>query len=797
MKLRNILALVLLFISAFAIAQTTQTIRGKVVDKESKTPLPGVVVALKDTAFSATTDSIGKFIIKGVPLGKHILTTYFIGYLPYTMPELLVTAGKEVILPIELEESANQLNEVAVTAQKEHRNEMALVSAKTFDVQEVERYPGSRADIPRMASNFAGVQGGDDSRNDIIVRGNSPQGVLWRLEDLDIPNPNHFNVPGTTGGPVTILNENTLANTDFFTGAFPAEYGNAVGGVFDVQLRNGNADKDEFTAQLGLLGTEVVGEGPISKTDGSSFLFTYRYSTLQIFQFLHINVGTTSIPKYQDATFKLNFPIGKKADITIFGIGGLSNIDLVLSNVNGFQPQLYGESDRDQYFTTNTGVVGASFNYTFNSTAFTKFVVGETGSQVLAHHNYIFRDNNYVVDSVKPILGYSYLTTTTAMHWFVNKKFSPRHILQFGIINDLYHLNLIDSEREYPPTRMQWQYETKYKGYTDLAQAYIQYKYRPSDNVILTAGLHGQYLTHNGSEAIEPRAGAKFILNNNNSISLGYGLHSETLPLYEYFSYVPGTKDSTALQNYKVGFIRSQHFVLGYNHSFGGGINFGTEAYYQYLFDVPISTTPGSSFSALDEGSTYSRTFPDSLKNTGIGYNYGIEITLQKTFSHGFYFLLTGTVFNSQAKGNDGVYRPTDFDNNWDFNLLGGYEKKLSSKSTVFAGVKLTYAGGLRYSPADVAATNATDNFTVVDSERNAYQFHPYFRLDVKLGIRINAKKLTHEFALDLINVLNTQNILSLDYSSYLAQQGSSFPFYTEYQLGFLPIFYYKIDFGL
>ncbi|HTB06824.1 MAG TPA: hypothetical protein VK806_07730, partial [Bacteroidia bacterium] len=609
-------------------------------------------------------------------------------------------------------------------------------------------------------------------------------------------NPNHFNIPGTTGGPVTVLNENTLSNCDFFTGAFPAEYGNGVAGVFDVRLRNGNDDRDEFTAQLGFLGTEICGEGPISKSNGSSFLFTYRYSTLALFTGLNINVGTSAIPNYQDATFKLNFPIGKKASIALFGIGGLSSINQIFSDLTSFQPDLYGASDRDQYFNSNMGVIGAEFNYTINSKTFSRMVIAETGSDVYEHNNYIFRDLSYHVDSLKDVLGYNDKITATVLHWYVNKKISAKHTFQAGIINNLYNLNLVDSSREYPVTRPNWQCQTDYKGMTDLAQAYIQYKYRPSDNVTFTVGLHGQYLTHNHSEAIEPRAGVKWIISNTNSVSFGYGLHSEMLPLYQYYSYVPGTDGAGPLPNYNVNFTRSQHFVAGFYHNFSSSFRMESEAYYQYLFDVPIETRVGSSYSSLDQGTSYDQVYPDTLVNKGTGYNYGIELTLEKSFGHGYYFLFTSTLFNSEAKGEDGIYRPTNFDNRYILNLLGGYEHKIGKKSTFMSGIKITYTGGLRYSPPDIAATNATGYFTVIDSERNTLQFQPYFRIDLKIGIRINGKHLTHEISLDLVNMLNTNNILAIDYSSTLAEQGSLYPFYTIYELGFLPIFYYKVDFG-
>lgn len=784
------------FVAAYA--QRTQRIEGKVTDKESKMPLVGVSVVVTDVnpPLGGSTDDKGNFFIDNVPAGKHTITVSYVGYQNSVLQGVLVTSGKEVVLPIELEESATTIKEVVVTQKRDHINEMALVSTKTFDVQETERYAGSRGDPARMASNFAGVQGGDDSRNDIIVRGNSPQGVLWRLEGVDIPNPNHFSVAGTTGGPVSMINNKTLANSDFFTGAFPAEYGDAVAGVFDLRLRNGNSDRYEFTGQLGLLGTELAAEGPISKKSGSSFLIDYRYSTLQLFQGLNIKIGTTSIPNYQDLTFKLNFPMGKKANLSFFGIGGLSKIDLIVSTLTAPTPQLYGESDRDQYFYSNMGTVGTNFGYTINSTTYTQLTVAEAYDENGAHHDKVFRDASFAVDSLKNILGFKFGTARTIAHWYLNKKLSQKSTLKIGLVNNFYHLNLIDSTREYPTTRQDWQHREDFNGNTDLVQGYVQYKYRPSDALTFTAGIHGQYLTHNGSRSVEPRVGMRWRASSKDAITLGYGLHSQMQELYQYFAHEPQSPASEMF-NYNTGFTRSHHVVLGYDHAFNNVWHIRVETYYQYLFDVPIETRVGSSYSALDQGSTYSREFPDTLANKGTGYNYGIELTLEKTFNHGYYILFTGSLYDSKAKGNDGVYRNTDYNSTYAVNILGGYEKKLWKNSTLITGAKVTLAGGRRYSPADVAASNAYGDLVVIDSERNSLQTTPYFRTDLKLGLRINAKKLTHEIAVDLVNIFGTKNVLSLTYSSDLAAQGNPYPFYTQYQLGFLPIFYYRLDFGL
>lgn len=793
-KLYAILLLMCLFASADA--QYTQSVRGVIVDKETKNPLINAVVSVSslNPAIGTVSDESGNYILTNVPAGKHTIVINYIGYQPVTLTNILVTSAKEVLLNIEMEESASNIQEVEVKARKERVNEMAIVSAKTFDVQETERYAGSRADPARMASNFAGVQGADDSRNDIIIRGNSPQGVLWRLEDVDIPNPNHFAVPGTTGGPVSMLNNKTLANSDFFTGAFPAEYGNSTAGVFDLKMRNGNNKRHELTGQIGFLGTELAAEGPLSKKSGASYLFTYRYSTLKLFEGLNIKIGTNSVPNYQDAALKLNFPIGKKSNLSLFGIGGLSKIDLIVSKLTEQPEELYGESDRDQYFYSNTGIAGVSFHHLINKSTYTKIVVAQSVNEIGSHHDKVFRNADYKVDSLKHVLGYTFNTKTTTAHWYLNKKLSARSVLKIGIVNNYYQVNMVDSSRQYPPTRQDWQHRINYKGGTDLMQAYLQYKYRPTDALTLTAGVHGQYLTHNQDGVIEPRIGMRWRVSPSGVLTAGYGLHSQIQQLYQYYAHLPQNTSNT-MHNYNVGFTRSHHMVAGYEYILSKVMRVRTELYYQYLFNVPIENITGSSFSGLNQGASFSRVFPGGVVNKGAGYNYGIELTIEKSFDKNFYVLATGSVFDSKAKGNDGVYRNTDYNTRFASNLLAGYEPRIGKNSVLLTGVKVTYAGGRLYSPPDITASNALGDLVVIESQRNTLKFPDYFRADMKFGIRINAQKFTHELAVDLVNIFGIKNILSLTYNADLAAQGA-YPFVKNYQLGFLPLFYYRIDFG-
>jgi hypothetical protein len=191
-------------------------------------------------------------------------------------------------------------------------NEFGALSARTFDVENTRRFAGSRNDPSRMAANFAGVVGNNDARNDSVIRGNSPTGLLWRLEGIDIPNPSHYGALGATGGPVTILNNNVLSQSDFFTGAFSATYGNALSGVFDLQLKTGNRDKREYTGQVGFNGFELEAEGPFKKRKKETYLAHYRYLVMGLVQKLGISMGTgSSVPNYQDLSFKIDIPTKK------------------------------------------------------------------------------------------------------------------------------------------------------------------------------------------------------------------------------------------------------------------------------------------------------------------------------------------------------------------------------------------------------------------------------------------------------------------------------------------------------
>ncbi len=774
----------------------TQTIRGKIVDKEAKAELPGVNIILIDDSVKVAgvvADSNGNFRLQNIPVGRYSLQAKFLGYQPFTA-EINVTSAREVVLNIELEESAVSVKEVEIIAAKKGvaRNEMATVSAKTFSVEETNRYAGSRSDPARMASNFAGVQGTDDSDNEIVVRGNSSLGLLWRLEGVNIPNPNHFAVAGTTSGAVNIINSKTLDNSDFYTGAFPAEYGNCVAGVFDLKMRNGNNEKHEFTGQLGFLGAELAAEGPLHKNNGSSYLFTYRYSTLKLVEALKIRIGTSAIPNYQDAAFKINVPLKKGSDISFFGVGGQSDINILVSTFTQPTEEIYGEKNKDQYLGSAMGIVGTAYSKSVNEKTFIKMVAAHSGEESHAHYLFVYRDSNFTLDSLVEKTRYKYIQQKTSFVFLCNRKFNSKANMRVGFYADNYFFNLLDSNRNM--ATYQFERRNDFIGTSLLLQPYVQFHFKASDKFSYIAGLHGQYFALNGSSSVEPRAGLTWKMNPRQVLSGGFGMHSQMQPTYIYFNREKDANGNYFLPNKNIGFTRSVHTVLAYDFFVSENLHFKIETYYQYLYEVPIDSSL-SSFSLLNQGTSYGRFFPQKLTNKGTGKNYGVELTAEKFFSKDFFFMLTASLFNSTYKGSDGVERSTDFNELFATNLLGAKEFQIGEKknTTLTTGTKITWAGGGRYSPADIAASNAAGEFVEIDSLRNSQKFHNYFRWDVNIGLKANRRKITHEMGLDLINILNTENILALAYSPNPKNPNEVIS--RDYQLGFLPLFYYKIDF--
>ncbi|NRA51054.1 MAG: TonB-dependent receptor [Phaeodactylibacter sp.] len=779
-------------------AQPSQTIKGTVTDQQSEMPIIGATIEVLSVAPNkgTATDFDGRFAIEDVPVGRHQLRISYLGYETVTIPNVLVTAGKQTSLNLSLQESIVQMNEVVVTAKVDKgkaQNEMATIRARSFNPEEVTRFSGGRNDVARLAGSFAGVAVADDSRNDIVIRGNSPTGVLWRLNGIPIPNPNHFSTLGTTGGPVSALNPNLLKTSDFLTSAFPAEYGNALGGVFDVGFRNGNRDEHEYMFQLAAFsGLEAMAEGPLTKDQNSSYLVSYRHSFVGLADELGIPVGTNATPDYRDLSFNLDFANGKAGKFTLFGIGALSNIDFLGDEID--ETDLFASPNEDAYVDSQLGILGVKHNIIVGENAYIRTVVSASTARSF------FEQDNFLSDGEEKIrvTDLRDVTNTFSLSSYLNKKFNARFTLRTGVLAERFELDTKVDDRDDRPDLdgdgvPDWVVVRDFQGGMTLLQAFAQGVYRFTDQLSLQAGVHAQYLDINETSAVEPRLTLNWQVHPKHAFSLGYGMHHQIQPLpVFFFSETDPVTGEQVRSNEDLDFTRSNHFVLGYDWSIAAGWRAKVESYYQAISNAPVQPF-SSSFSMLNAGADF--VFPETgrLVNEGTGTNYGLELTLEKFFSNGYYGLLTASFFDSKYEGSDGIERNTAFNNGYVVNFLAGKEFKVGKdkRNALTFDMRVSNAGGRYYTPVDLEASQAAGVEVLREDQAFSERFDPYFRLDLKFGYQLNSKnrRLSQQFFIDLQNITNNDNIFDLRYNPETNDVNRVL------QSGFFPDIMYRLQF--
>lgn len=771
-----LLAFSLLFIIPKARALQTGTIRGTVVDAVTSEPLAGANIVVQDTdpVIGTATDDHGAFVLHKVPLGRHDIKISFLGYKPVIRAGILISSARETVLHIELEQQVFEGDEVVVspTHQKDQPlNDMAFVSARSFTVEETRRYAGGLDDPSRMATAFAGVtSGGGIQQNALVIRGNAPKSVQWRLEGVEIPNPNHFaGLSVTGGGGLTLFSGQLLADSDFLTSAFPAQYGNAISAVFDMNFRSGNPEHREHTAQVGVNGLEVASEGPFSDNSSSTYLFNYRYSTLALLMPLLPTEGSI---RYQDLSFKIDMPTAKAGRFSFWGIGGWDGQSMDAT----YNPDKwkYESRDREKYdMNLGVGATGIAHKLLLSTHSTLE-------TSLAATVNYTDWNQQRLNDRVElePNLFINNTTGTVVARSFLNHRFGSRHVNRTGISvqNHYYNMSVQVAPDNQPPL----QTYIDGRGSSQLVQAFSQSRFELSPDITLQGGLHLQWFTLNDEAAVEPRAGVEWAITEQSGLKLGYGLHSQLEPLRIYF-----VQPGAGYPNKSLRMTKARHFVVGYNRKLGDNTHLKIEAYDQQLFDVPV--IPDSSFSMLNFVQDW--TFNEPLVNSGKGRNYGLEFTLERFLDNGYYYLVTGTVYNSRYKGGDGRWRDTRFDQGFSFNLLGGKEFSWQDGQKVLGiNGRISYLGGERHSPIDGPASQTMQEVEFNEQRAFEMQFPNKFIADLTVTYRRNHRHYASVWALQVKNLL-LEKELSYAYNFKtdhvdLVREGTP-----------LPLLSYKIEF--
>ncbi|MFW5754659.1 MAG: TonB-dependent receptor plug domain-containing protein, partial [Marinilabiliaceae bacterium] len=628
---------------------------------------------------------------------------------------------------------------------------MASVSARTFSVEEARRYAGAIDDPGRMAGNFSGVTTAGVNVNAIVVRGNAPKGLLWRLEGVDIPVPSHFsgaNVAG--GGGLTMFSSQLLANSDFYTGAFPAEFGNATAGVFDMKLRNGNNRQREYATQVGVQGIEAATEGPFKEGGDGSFLFNYRYSTMAlVFNLLPETSGGTEVPVYQDLSFKLNMPAGKVGNFSVWGIGGLS--ESTSSGYEDVDKWKYPENREKMNFHYNMGAGGITHKKGLSDKTHWRTTVAlNAGEHQYRERIRLDEDNPgelYLKQNVKKVEG------KVAISSLLTHKPNSRLNIKTGVdANNLFY-NLEGDARDFETGN----YGRFLEGSGDswLIKGHAQGKYKITGDLSATAGFNASWFKLNDEFSLEPRLSVAWEAFPRHRFSLGYGRHSQTEPLFIY-NVTRQDEESNVVSrpNKKLDRSKAHHFVLGYDWSPTENLRLKIEPYYQALYDVPVEA--GTAYSVLNFRSDW--TFDKVLENEGTGRNIGVDLTLERFLKEGYYYMTTASLYDSQYTGGDGVERRSRYDGGYILNLLGGKEWDIRDKNLLGINFKFTFMGPYWYHPVDEDATHQSGE-VIYDETEPFTDRHSWMEpiTDLTLTYRINQNRTSSIFALQVKNILGRQ----------------------------------------
>lgn len=744
-------------------AQQNQQVIGRVEDKATHVALTGAsVILVQDTTTQGTTsDESGVFFFKNIPPGRYTVKVSFTGY-ETVWRELLVIAARRSEVVIALQEFQNTLDEVVIISAKTESyepGEHSITNEKAL------RIPANFFDPVRVITSYPGVMTANDQNNTIVIRGNSPAGLLWRINGLDVVNPNHLanagtfsDKPASYGGGVNIISSQLMERTDFYTGSLPVQYGNALSGVIDMKLRDADTTDYQYTAQASLIGLDLAAEGPLGKKKNTSVLANYRYSTVGLLSQLGVKFGDEDI-SFQDLTFSLHSNLSKGASVSWFGFAGTSK--------NSFEHKAASdwEVDKDQYdidyqsknfgtgliFNQVTKAVNLSTGVSFSGSAQTR---DQYASPELAGDvpDVIYEDRFDMNKLLVSAFGR------------LNAKLSD-NLIETGV-----QVNYMDDDIE-SVNKTGTSPETvnggSVKGF--LVQPYAQWKVFLSDKVSVQTAVRYVYFTYNQTGSVEPRIGFEFSPTANSSIKATYNLLSQVQSVATY-----------ANGNENLEMTKSHHLDLSYTYVSYNGFRLSSTAYYQMLFDVPVDEVP-SSFSLLNSIEVY----PGSgLVSTGTGHNYGLEMLTEKHFFNKSYFIAGASYYKSQYKGSDEVERNTRFDGNYSVNLTYGREwSKIKKQSHRTFGVssRVLYLGGLRETPF-VAG---------VPDESRAFEnkLNDYFRLDLRLNWRKNKGSHTRTIAIDIQNLFNVQNE-AYHYYDYVKGKVT-----TQYQLGLIPVLVYRIDF--
>ncbi|WP_372793572.1 TonB-dependent receptor domain-containing protein [Lutibacter sp.] len=735
-------------------SQNTGTLKGKIIDIQTRANLPFVNVLVVGSNIGAISNENGDFVINNVPLGYVKVQASFLGYSTTMSEDYLVTNDKNPYIFIELLEDNEQLDEVVVQSKLFKKTIESPLSVQTLGIAEIEKNPGGNRDILKVIQSLPGVASNPGLRNDIIIRGGAPSENKFYLDGIEVPVINHFQTQGSSGGPVGIINADLIRKVDFYSSAFQANRGNTLSSVIEFTQKDGNPDKLNARATLGTSDAGITIDGPLG--DKTTYIASVRQSYLKL---LFKLIKLPFLPTYNDFQFKIKHQLSNKSEFSIIGLGAIDNFKLnedvndnvtdeatlkrnlyILSNIPiqeqwnytvGLSYKHYGEKATQQIVLSRNEWSNNAKKYFDNTGNSIDLLLDYTSKEI--ENKFRFENTSTLKNDYKLNLGVG----------FENVKYKNT---TFQKIANSEGVSEIDFSSELSML--------KYNVFGQLSKKYLNYKLGVSLGFRMD-GVNYNSEISNPFNQFSPRVSLSYQLSKKLNLNASSGIYYQ-LPAYTIMGY-RNSLNELVNKNNGLKFIEATHYVSGLEYNSSSTSKISIEGFYKKYNKYPFSKRDQISLANL--GSDFGVIGNEEVLSISKGRAYGFELLAQKKTYNGLYYLLSYTFVKSEFQDVSNNYIPSSWDNRHLLTITGG--KKLTKNWEI--GGKFRLVGGQPYTPYDFETSSIVTNYNVSNSgildysKLNSERFKTYHQLDIRVDKTWYWKKLSLNFYVDIQNLYNSE----------------------------------------